>query len=263
MIGITMPDFSLIIISHNKPVLVKQAIQSLLDQTHQNWETILVDSGLLLRQGFFDYLKDPRITVEESGETPDLPKTKNMASWVCNRVLNSGRLKGELIMSLCDDDLLYPDAFKTFWNFYVQHQREPQAMYSSQDVGFVDARGKVIRVGTKFADQPAGRFCNGRKIDFQIDYLQFCHTAKLLDRYREVYQTTEYFSENRAHATHADGIFMENVGALTTVHNINQVLSMNRRARDSINYPASGFTLVRTFLYLKLLPLLRRLKGEK
>lgn len=258
-----MPDFSIIIISHNKPALVKQAVQSVLDQTHPSWEAILVDSGVLLGQGFFNYLTDPRITVEPSGETPDMAKTRNMASWVCNQVLNSGRLKGELIMSLCDDDILYPEAFATFWDFYTRRQREPQAMYASQDIGFINQNGKMIVVGRKLADRPAGRFCQGRKIDLEIDYLQFCHTAKMLERYREAYNTTEYFSEDRQHATHADGIFIENMGALTTVHNIEKTLSMNRRTTESINYPASAFTLVRTFLYLKLLPLLRRLKGEK
>lgn len=260
---LAMPDFSIIIISHNKPSLVKHAVQSVLDQTHPNWEAILVDSGVLLRQGFFDYLHDPRITVIESGETPELARTRNMASWCCNQILNAGRLRGELIMSLCDDDLLYPEAFATFWEFYTRHNREPQAMYASQEIGFVDRKGKVVVVGRKLADRPAGRFCSGRKIDFEIDYLQFCHTAKILPRYRETYQTTEFYSENREHATHADGIFMENVGALTTVYNIPKVLSMNRRTPESINYPASLFTLVRTFLYLRLRPVMRWWKGEK
>lgn len=246
-----MPDFSIIIISHNKPDLVKQAVQSVLDQTHQDWEAVLVDSGVLLRQGFFNYLKDPRIKIIESGETPEIAKSRNMASWCCNRILNAGTLRGELIMSLCDDDLLYPPAFATFWKFYIEHNREPQAMYASQDVGFVDAQGKVVVVGQKVADEPAGRFCNGRKLDFEVDYLQFCHTQPVLARYREVYGTTEYFSEDRAHATHADGIFMENVGAFTKVYNIPEVLCMNRRTPDSINYPASRYTLVRAFLYLR------------
>lgn len=256
-----MPDLSIIIISHNKPALVRQAVASVLNQTHSNWEAILVDSGLLLAQGFFDDLKgDSRITVEASGETPELARTKNMASWCCNRILNSNRLKGELIMSLCDDDILYPEAFATFWDFYVRHHREPQAMYAAQDVGFINAQGQITVVGRKHANEPAGRFCQGRKIDLELDYLQFCHTAAILERYRQVYRTTEFFSENREHATHADGIFMENVGALTKVYNIPQVLSMNRRTPDSINYPASRYTMLRTMLYLKLAPAMRWLK---
>ncbi len=258
-----MPDFSLIIISHNKPKLIREAVQSVLAQTHRNWEAILVDSGALFRQGFFSDLNDPRLTIEESGETPELAKTKNMASWCGNRLLNSGRLRGELIMTLCDDDLLYPEAFATFWEFYTRHDKKPQAMYASEDVGFIDPDGQVSIAGRRIADRPAGRFCDGRKIDCQIDYLQFCHTAKLLERFREAYQTTEYFSEDRALGTHADGVFMEQMGALTTIHPINRVVCMNRRARDSINDPGSNFAFLRTYLYFKVRPLVGWLRREK
>lgn len=108
-----MPGISLILTSHNKPALAKLAVQSLLDQTYQDWEAILVDSGVLLKQGYFDYLKDPRIKVEPSNETPDMYKTRNMASWIVNGLINAGRLKGELYMYLCDDDALLPEAFQS------------------------------------------------------------------------------------------------------------------------------------------------------
>ena len=135
-----MPDLSILITSHNKPRFVKAAVQTVLDQTYPNWQGILMDSGVLLDQGFFDYLKDPRLKVVPSGETPELARTKNMASWCFNRLLNSGQVTGELIMYLNDDDLLYPEAFETYWNFYRQHDRVPQAMYASQDIGLVDSR---------------------------------------------------------------------------------------------------------------------------
>ena len=138
-----MADLSIIITSHNKPRFAKEAVQSVLDQTHSKWQGILVDSGVLLNQGFFDYLRDPRLQVIPSNETPELARTRNMASWCFNRVLNSGQPTGELIMYLNDDDLLYPEAFATYWNFYQEHNREPQAMYASQDIGLVDAEGKT------------------------------------------------------------------------------------------------------------------------
>src|SRR6185295_7307944 len=122
-----MPGISLIILSHNKPTYVKEAVQSVLSQTYTDWEVVLVDSGVLLKQGFFDYLKDPRITVIASEETPEIVKNKTISCWCLNRVLNSGRLKGELFMYLCDDDLLYPAAFTTFLDYYTANRREPQA----------------------------------------------------------------------------------------------------------------------------------------
>jgi spore maturation protein CgeD len=246
-----MPDLSIVIVSHNKPRFAKAAVQTVLDQTHTNWQGILMDSGVLLNQGFFDYVKDPRLKVVPSGETPELARTKNMASWCFNRLLNSGQLTGELIMYLNDDDLLYPEAFESYWNFYRQHDRVPQAMYASQDIGLVDPDGKTQIIGHRVADRPGGRFCKGRKLDCQVDYLQFCHTAKILDRLREVYKTTQYHSEDKRDSHHADGIFMERIGALTKVYNIDKVLSMNRRTVQSANLEYSASTFGRLLVTLR------------
>jgi hypothetical protein len=243
-----MADLSILIVSHNKPRFAKAAVQSVLDQTHESWEATLMDSGILLNQGFFSYLEDPRIKVVPSGETAELAKTKNMASWCFNRLLNSGQLRGELLMYLNDDDLLYPEAFETYWDFYRQHGRAPQAMYASQDIGLVDPDGNTRIIGRRVADRPAGRFCKGRKLDCRVDYLQFCHTAKILDKLREVYKTTQYHSEDKRDAHHADGIFMEQIGALTKVYNIVKVLSMNRRTAESVNLEYSASPLGRLFV---------------
>jgi glycosyltransferase involved in cell wall biosynthesis len=236
-----MPDVSLIIISHNKPQSIKEAVQGVLSQTHQNWEAVLVDSGVLLNQGFFGYIDDPRLKIIPSGEDPGMGKTTNMAAWCCNKTLNSHVLAGELVMYLCDDDLLYPEAFETYWDYYLQHDRVPQAMYASQDIGLVDPQGKTQIIGRRIADRPGGRFCRGRRLDCRVDYLQFCHTAKILEKFREVYKTTQYHSEDKRDAHHADGIFMEQIGALTKVFSIDKVLSMNRRTLQSANleYAAS------------------------
>jgi len=243
-----MPHFSIIVVSHNKPKFVMEAVQSLLNQTHSDWEGVLVDSGVLYNQGFFKDLKDPRLKVVPSGETRELARTKNMNSWCFNKWLNSGELKGELIKYLNDDDLLYPSAFETFWSYYTGHNREPQAMYASQDIGVVDSTGQTRIIGRRLADRPAGKFCKGRKLDCQVDYLQFCHTAKLLDKYREEFQTNEFHIEDRLQSLHADGIFLEQMGEIARVHNINQVLSMNRRTVDSVNIQHTE-SLVRQLLH--------------
>jgi spore maturation protein CgeD len=247
----TLP-VSVVIVSHNKPHLVKEAIASVLAQTLPDWEAVLMDSGVLLRQGFFDDLKDPRIRIMPTNETPDMARSRNMASWCFNEAINRGLLHGELYLYLCDDDLYYPEAFRIFWEYYLGHQREPQAMYASLDIGFLNAAGKTRYVGRRYADRPAGRSCGGRGLNYEVDYLQFCHTARILERYRAAYNNQEYFSENRQHATNADGLFMEQIGALTKIWPVDRVVGMNRRAPDSINYPASTYTLLRSLAHYKL-----------
>ncbi|MDB6112523.1 MAG: cgeD, partial [Pedosphaera sp.] len=215
-----MANLSIIILSHNKPAFVKEALQSVLDQTHQNWEAILIDSGVLLKQGFFDYITDKRIRVIASGESAEQAKKTNMASWCFNRLIRAGELHGELVMYLCDDDILYPQAFETFWGFYTAHNREPQAMYASQDIGLVDSQGATQIIGKRIADRPAGRFCKGRKLDCEVDYLQFCHSRAILEKMRVAYRTDEYHPEDLRRRAYADGVFMEKIGSLTKIHNI-------------------------------------------
>ena len=260
-----MPDVSIIIVSHNKPALVKEAVESVLGQTHSNWEAILVDSGVLLQQGFFDYVRDERVRIIPSGETPDLVKRTNMASWCFNHALNEGMANGELIMYLCDDDLLYKEAFETLWRFYRDHNREPQAMYASQDIGVLERDGTTRVVGKRIADRPAGKFCKGRKLDCKVDYLQFCHTLRILDRFKEAHKTNEFHSEDKEDASHADGIFMEKIGALTTVHNIEKVLSLNRRTPDSANllYAETGFGRAINLIRAKLKGAWRRIQSAR
>ncbi|MBN1270103.1 MAG: glycosyltransferase family 2 protein [Kiritimatiellae bacterium] len=246
-----MADFSLILLSHNKPRLVREAVACVLAQTHADWEAVLIDSGVLYEQGFFRDVTDPRFRVVPSGETDELRRTKHMASWCFNRVLNDGGLTGELILYLCDDDLLYPEAMSTFRRVYLEHGRAPQAMYASQDIGVVDAEGNNRVIGQRLADRPGGRCCRGRRLDCRVDYLQFCHTAAILRRYREAYGTDEYHPEDKRHAYHADGIFMERIGALTAVHPVPEVLSMNRRTAESTNLEHATTALGRMWVALR------------
>jgi glycosyltransferase involved in cell wall biosynthesis len=226
-------------------------VNSLLSQTHRDWEAVLMDSGVLMGQGYFDFVKDSRVKVVRSGEEPGQGKTTNMASWCFNRWLNSGQATGELIMYLCDDDILYPEAFETFWKFYVKNKREPQAMYASQDVGLVDSNGKTKIINRRVADRLAGRFAGGRRLDCRVDYLQFCHTRKILDKFREAYKTSQYHSEDKRDAYHSDGIFMEQIGEITTIYNIEKVLSMNRRTTDSVNLEYSNSAFGRIMMTIR------------
>ena len=118
----------------------------------------------------------------------------------------------------------------------------------------MDPKGKTQITGRRVADRPGGRFCNGRRLDCRVDYLQFCHTAKILEQFRQTYRTTQYHSEDKRDAHHADGIFMEQIGALTKVYNIDKVLSMNRRTVQSANleYSASLFGRLLVTLRAKL-----------
>ncbi len=228
-----MTPISILIISHQKPRFVKQAVYSVLGQTLEDWNGIVVDSG-----GLYVALLDAfgsgndHIRVAMSDETPGLAERINPSSWIINRWLRGewGQL-GELIMFLCDDDLLYPWAFQVFWD---AHRKQGwQAMYGSQHVAHSDAAGNTEILGERRADMPRGVLAQGPGLDCQVDYLQFCFAKSLLTPYRAKYGD-EIIPEDLEHKLHADGIFMQRMSEFSIVHPVPYFVGMNRRTPESV-----------------------------
>ncbi len=226
---------SCLCVCHNKPDLIPEAVQSILNQSHAQWEAFVIDSGVLYDAGYyeqFEWRHDPRIQVIRSQETADLRKTKAMAPWCFNECFRQGLLSGELVMYLCDDDLLYPNAFDTFVRYAREHP-DVQAMYASQDLAILWPNGWRSLVGERRATVPGGKCCGGRIMDCQVDYLQLCHRPEVLKRFGH----HEYWPESKETEGHADGIFMERIGELVPIQPIDVKVSQNRRTLRSLNDP--------------------------
>ncbi len=205
------PAMTVLIVSHNKPQLVGQAIASVLGQTFADWRAILIDSGDLYDQGFFagsSWAGDKRLQIVRSDETPALRRRKAMAPWCFNECFRRGWVPDGLVMYLCDDDLLYPNAFMTFVDAFRANPAA-MAMFASQDIGFMGQDGRLEIVGERRALTRGGSCCDGRIMDCQVDYLQLCHRRAALD----AFSNDEYWPEDMATGGHADGLFMEKLGS--------------------------------------------------
>lgn len=155
--------FSIIVLSHNKPGLVGEAIDSMVRQSYPNWEAIVIDSGVLLDAGHFATLPcagDSKISFVRSNETPELRVTTGIAPWCFNEAFRRGLVHGDLVMYLCDDDILYPNAFQTFVDYSHEHP-DALAMYASEDFWWIDSHGREGGHGERRALVPAGKSCNG------------------------------------------------------------------------------------------------------
>jgi hypothetical protein len=228
---------SCILVSHDKPELCHEALRSVAGQTHSQWECLVVDSGVLHDRGYFQtgrWSKDGRFRFLRSGETEETRRTKAMAPWCFNECFRRGWVRGELVLYLCDDDLLYPSAFRTFVS-YAENRPEALAMYASQDMGVVYPDGRRCIVGERRAIGLAGRCCGGRALDCQVDYLQFCHRRRLLDHF----EGEQWWPEGKDTEAHADGVFMEACGEITPIHPIDIKVSQNRRTPRSTYHPVS------------------------
>jgi hypothetical protein len=235
--AMTAPAMTILIVSHNKPRLLPEAMASVLAQSEANWQAILFDSGLLWDQGYFNrqpWTADPRLRLVRSTETPALRRRKAMAPWCFNECFRRGLVLGELVMYLCDDDILYPEAFATFMEAFAKNQ-DAMAMYASQDVGWLGPDGQSKIVGARRALVTGGRCCAGRIMDCQVDYLQLCHRRDAL----QSFPTDEYWPEDKATGDHADGLFMEKLGSCYPILPIDRKVSLNRRTPWSVNMAAA------------------------
>jgi hypothetical protein len=218
-------------VCHNKPDLTHEAILSVVNQSHHDWELLIVDSGVLYDQGYYDkfpWRYDERITIIRSTETQETKDTKAMAPWCFNECYRKGLVKGELVMFLCDDDLLYPNAFEAFIGYSMFHP-EARAMYASQDIGVIYPNGWRVIVGERRADVVGGRCVNGKRMDCVVDYLQLCIKRSVLDQIE--------WPEGKDTESHADGIFMEQIGSVYPIFPLDVKVSQNRRTPSSTYAP--------------------------
>jgi spore maturation protein CgeD len=222
-----------LLLSHDKPAFVGEAINSLLIQTFPDWEAIVFDSGVLYDQGFFTRLpgmSDSRLRLIRSWETEDLRKTRTIASWCFNECFRMGLVSGDYVTYLCDDDFLYPNAFQAFFDYAREHP-EAQAMYAGVDMTAVNAQGQIVYSSSIPADGIRGGCCQGGPLDCHVDYLQLCHKRDLFHFFSE----DEFWPESIELKRHADGIFMEKIGERFPIYPVPVKIGQNRKVPSSIN----------------------------
>jgi glycosyltransferase involved in cell wall biosynthesis len=110
---VSNPKISVIIVTYNRPEMLKDAIQSVLNQTYQDFELLVVDNGVdIPAKNIVESFNDERIKYIANDKNTDCAGGKNVG------IKNA---KGEFISILDDDDTWYPeklqlqiDAFKKY-----------------------------------------------------------------------------------------------------------------------------------------------------
>ena len=100
-----MSKISVIIPCYNQGKFLIQALESLIQQTHQNWEAIVIDDGstesVFINDLFCPIFLDKRVSVY-CQENKGLPATRNVGL---------EKATGDYIQFLDADDYLMPDKF--------------------------------------------------------------------------------------------------------------------------------------------------------
>ncbi|HNU86701.1 MAG TPA: glycosyltransferase family A protein [Ferruginibacter sp.] len=137
----TSPKVSIIIPTWNRAEYIMESVQSVMDQTYQNWELIIVDDGsddnteeIILQ------IKDTRVQFCKAGKTGLGIKLKNRGM---------ERSGGELIAFLDSDDIWAPDKL----------EKQVKALNDHPDAGFSITGGYNF----KRPGQPVNYFYKERK----------------------------------------------------------------------------------------------------
>ncbi len=99
------PLVSIVIPTHNRLTFLKEAVDSVQNQTFQNWELMVVDDASTdTTWDWLQGIESPQIRVFRQEQNLERSAARNLG-------LNAS--KGQLIMFLDDDDYLRPDALKS------------------------------------------------------------------------------------------------------------------------------------------------------
>lgn len=212
---------SCIIVSHNKPRFVLEAIRSVVDQTYADWQLVLIDSGVLFDQGFFAGLADPRIKLIRSWETEEMRESMSMAPFLYNHALRHC-VEGEIVCFLGDDDLWRPGAFLAFVRAF-QSNPAWNVCFGHQDLALVDAAGVEQAAGQRRAFGALGAAAGKHSPDCIVDSAQAAYRTAFIRR------NGLEWSAALKDAYHADGLFLQACSALSPLWPIDEVVSCNRR----------------------------------
>lgn len=135
---VSNPLVSVIVPAYNNAAIIVETIDSIINQTYQNWELVIIDDAS--PDNTFEVLqqyaaKDSRIKTER------ITRDKSVKTHCAVRIEALARAKGDFIAFMDGDDLYEPDAFETMVR-YLQNNEDCQCVYGL--FREIDMDGKLI-----------------------------------------------------------------------------------------------------------------------
>lgn len=224
------PAVSVIMPSHMKPEYLPDALDSIIEQTRLDIHIIVVDSGewinkkddrSLSMQAIHDvYSLHPLVEWFTLGEKPGLIARKCPYAYIINEVLRKGLSRGKYISFATDDDVFAETYIEKMAGFLDENSEAP-AVYCAQDRVDLHEDGSQTPRGGLPADEPRTIFDN------HVDLLQVMVRAAILPM---LSAEQEWLPEDPDDSIcrHADGVFLDKIGALASVPNIPEALVTHR-----------------------------------
>lgn len=218
---------SVILTAARQAELVHEAIASVRAQTTDSWQLLVVDAGELAAAGAYDrYAGDARVQVMTTGETPEQRAGIGIQGWAINEAWRRGRVRGDLVVCLSDDDVLDPGWLVACIDAARAHP-DQAAWHGRAERWAVAGDGQGQLLGVLAAEGVAGP---GRQLRGVIDGMQLCCR-------RSAWRA---WPEDRRRRRHADGWWMDAIAADTPVHPLAALVGRHRHTPLSTFDTAGG-----------------------
>lgn len=129
-----MPEVSIIMTCYNKPEWLEESMDSVINQTYQDWELWVMDDNS--PQEVWDilnrYSADPRVHLFNSHVTEDERFATARYATLINKAFNM--TAGNWITYLVDDDMYYPDRLQILMDFLNNHPGVDVAYHSLENI---------------------------------------------------------------------------------------------------------------------------------
>ena len=144
-----MKKISVVIPTHNRPDLLNQAINSICNQTYNDWEIIVIDDA---SNSAID-----EIELRQKHNSSTIKVLNNEVAQGIAKVRYQGAKEatGDYIIQLDDDDLLAPEALQTCINFLNKNPHIPIAFIGVE--GFGEKKDYFNRVQTEAVNKLLAR----------------------------------------------------------------------------------------------------------
>jgi len=150
-----MPRISVIIVAYNKDQYIKKTIESVLSQTYQDFEIIIVNNGSTDNtKQVIESINSPKIKYIELKDNQGASYAANLATLESN---------SEYIALLCADDVFLPQKLEKQIDFLDKYSNIG-AVFT--DINFVDSENKIIDNFNEITDKLM--YCARYRRDFQV-----------------------------------------------------------------------------------------------
>lgn len=214
-----MAKVSIILTSYNKPDMVGESIESVLNQTHPDWELFIMDdqSNEITASVIHRYADDPRIAIFFSGVKDEDRYKRTRYAYLINLAL--AQASGEYVSYLTDDTEYKPDRLKKMISYFESHP-EAQIVYSSQQIEQYNSSGKKIWTMLLEAKEVFTRAAN------RVDHCSVMHTKEIAEKVFSRHGS--YWDDNPLYWYNADAVFWTRMNDFAPFYPILEVLDVTK-----------------------------------